>query len=118
MTEKVLFWVKLAVGLLTVMVLMEVLGRFVGLAWAFTSEGGTGYTIGANPSAALKAALKESIEALVAIGFAVLVCGWELVKYLVRRYLWREKDPSPSPAPGPDKLNRLREFLRKLRPNK
>lgn len=116
MNDRLLFWIKFAVGLLTVLVMLQIVERAFGLVWAFTSTTESGYAYGTTPSEAVKAALKEALEAIVAIGFAVLVCGWAGLKYLLERYLWRS-DERPSPVvPTPDKpKERLRDLLRKLR---
>ena len=116
MNDRIFFWLKFAVGLLTVLVMLQLLDRVSGLFWAFTSTAESGYAYGTTPGEAVKAALKEALEAIVAIGFAVLVCGWAAIKYGVRRYLW-PNDDQPSPVvPIPDTPeNRLRDLLKKLR---
>lgn len=114
--QQILFYLRLAVGLLTVWIVLTLFNKLGGFVWGFHSAGYGALEVGTTPSEALKSAMKETIEALVAIGFAVIVCCWHVIKEHVWRRIWRKEDrPQPGPGPAPDKVNRLRELIEKIR---
>lgn len=117
MDERLLFWIRFAVGLLACWVALVVCQKIGGAVEALMGVGTQGY--GASTSDALWSALRESVEAIAAIGFAVLVVSANIIRSLLVRWLqWPSPEPNPGPQPGPRpnrKLVRLLDLLKRLK---
>lgn len=111
MDQRLMFWIRFAVGILFFWVCLELCDRIGGLFF-LRSVTQTGY--GVNVPGEVWVAGRELIQAVVAVGAAVLAVGWTFLQAWVTT-LWQQKTDNEKPVPHPNEPNALQEILKRLR---
>jgi hypothetical protein len=115
--EEIVFWVKVAVGVLVCWLALTVFDRIGDLFWQFKSQPVSGYGSDGT-SEAVWTALREVCQAFAAIGTAVMLVVWSTLRTWLRKKWHRDENqiPTPAPNPGPEPEDRrLLDALRRLR---
>lgn len=116
----ILFWIKVAVGVLVCFLALKVFDRIGDLIWSFQSAPQALYgSDGADGTTeAVWNALRQVLQALAAIGSAVMVVAWAIAKAWWRKK-WQKDEvvvPDPVVPDGNDEHQRkLLDLLRKLK---
>lgn len=112
--EEIVFWTKVAVGVLVCWLALNIYDRVGELVWQFKSQPVSGYGSDGT-SEAVWLALREVIQALAAIGSAVLIVLWATITAWIKT--WR-KGNDLQPDLHRETERKIRDALRRLRPRR